>query len=121
MINMSNIVNTILVAFLILAVISPFIIIPIVLCYNSYIKKYQRSVNNNLNEKEVRAFIRILRVGPLLKYDKKWELLIETFNKVNKSKNISFESKKELLNILTKKGCNIEGIKINKGTMKGNE
>jgi len=111
---MTNAINQILVFFLIVAMVSPFILFPFVLCYNSIVKKYQIRVERNINERTVRDFVRILKFGPLLKYEKKFDLLIETFYKINKSKNISIENKKELYNILIKKGCTIEGIKYNK-------
>lgn len=111
---MSNIINVILVVFLLVALLIPFILIPIVLCYNSIVKKYQRKAERDTKEDTARGLIRILKFGPLLKYDKKFELFIETFNKINKSKKISIETKKELYNILTKKGCKIEGTKFNK-------
>lgn len=111
---MSNLFNIVLIAILVIAIVSPFVIIPCILFYNSIIKKYQLKVNREISDKNVKAFIKVLKIGPLLKYDKKWELLNETFYKVNKSKKVSIDSKKELYQILSKKGCKIEGVSFSK-------
>lgn len=109
---MPNTINVILVIFLLITLLSPFIIIPMIFSYNSIIKKYQRRVDRDTNEDTVRNLIKILKFSPLLKYEKKLDSFIETFKKVNKSKSISTISKKELYDILIKKGCNMEGIKL---------
>lgn len=110
---MTELINIILVSILIIALVLPFIFIPVIIIYNSIVKRYELRVNIDINEKNVKAFIRVLSFGPMLKHDKKWEALSKTFYSVNKSDQVSTDSKNKLFDILIKKGCKLDKVKIN--------
>ncbi len=109
-----NIVNKILVLFLALMIVLPIIIIPLVLLYNKITTIKERELDNETTEKNLDVFIRLIKFGPLTKYDEKFERLEKTFKKVYKTKDIPFDKKLKLYNILIKKGCNPSNIQCNK-------
>lgn len=111
---MGNVINIILVVFLVAVLVSPIIFIPVTLIYNSRVKSIRFKVDMDMNNKNVKKLIRILKFGPLTKYDKKWEYLINTFNDVNKSKNIDRDLKEELYDVLVKRGCKESELRFNK-------
>lgn len=109
-----NIINVLLVVSILVIFILPFIVIPIVLFINSRLKRKQDWVNIDPSDDTVRKYIKVLKITPLLKYDKKFETFGETFNTVNKNKNISKELKKELYDLYIKKGCDSSFLSSNK-------
>lgn len=109
-----EIINRILVFLLITAIIAPIIIIPIILFYNSRVNRRRFKMEFDPCDKTVKNFIRVLRRGPLTKYEKKWEVFTETFNIISKNKNIDYKLKKELYDVLVERGCKEKDLKLKK-------
>lgn len=101
-----QIVNIILVTILVLAIIMPFIFIPIVLIYNYKINSIQARLEGKVTERTVQVFIVWFTFGPLMKSEPRWKRLIETFKRVNNSKDVSDETKKRLYEVYKNRGCN---------------
>lgn len=102
--------NRILVLFLLAAIIAPIIIIPIILIYNSRVNRRRFKMEFDPCDESVKKFISVLKWGPLTKYDKKWEVFTQTFNVISKDGNINYSLKKELYDVLIKRGCNEEDL-----------
>lgn len=109
-----GIINKILVIFLICAVLTPIIIIPIILIYNSIVNRRRFKLELQPSNKTIVKFIKILRKGPLTKYDKKWENFTKTFNEISKCKDIDYKLKKELYDVLIMRGCKEKELKLRK-------
>lgn len=109
-----EIINKILVIFLICAILAPIIIIPIILIYNSIVNRRRFKLELDPSNKTALKFINILKKGPLTKYDKKWENFTRTFNEISKSKNIDYNLKKELYDVLIMRGCEKKDLKLRK-------
>ena len=101
-----NIINIILVCFLGLAIIIPIIFIPIAILYNFNITRLLKKVQKDTNERTVQTFMVWFMFGPLFNYGKMWNNLIETFKLIDKSDNISKETKDKLFDVYKRKGCN---------------
>lgn len=100
-----NIVNIILAVFLLVAIIALPVSIIVILTYNTIVKKKQNKLDMNVNDNNVKAFIKVIKFGPFLKNDKISDSLKETYKKVKKNKKVNNNLKNELYNVLLKKGC----------------
>lgn len=99
------IVNQIL-FFLVLAIlVFPIIFIIVMVIYNGRVNKRIKALQREVNEKNVRKFIKTSKFGPFGRFEKRWEMLIDMFKAVNKSKKIPYELKEELYEVLVKRGC----------------
>lgn len=100
-----NIINIILVIFLLGAIISLPVFVIVVLVYNTKVKKKQNKLDSEVNDDNVKAFIKIIKFGPFLKNDKIYDSLKTTYKKVKKNTKVNKNLKNELYNVLIKKGC----------------
>lgn len=100
-----NIINIILVIFLLGAIISLPVFVIVVLVYNTKVKKKQNKLDSEVNDDNVKAFIKIIKFGPFLKNDKIYDSLKATYKKVKKNTKVNKNLKNELYNVLIKKGC----------------
>ena len=106
-----NIINIILVCFLGVAIILPIILIPIAILYNFNITRLLKKVQKDTNERTVQTFMVWFMFGPLFNYGKMWNALISTFKVVDKSENVSKETKDKLFEVYKRKGCNPRKVK----------
>lgn len=106
-----NIINVLLVVCIVTLVLLPIVVMPIVLFINSRLKRKQEWVIIEPNEENLKKYMKVLRIVPLLKYDKKFETFGETYKTVKKSKEINKELKEELYNLYIQKGCDESFLK----------
>ena len=106
-----NIVNIVLVIFLFGSIIFLPISVILILIYNTIVKKKQNKLDMNINNDNVKAFIKVIKFGPFLKNDKIFDSLKSTYKKVKKNRNVNKNLKNELYNVLLKKGCSKKDLK----------
>lgn len=122
-----NIIDIILVALLFIILLIPIFIvvvfIPMTLLYNFQIRRLQKKIAEDVNERNVQKFTAWFIFGPLLKSGKRWNSLIKTFEKVNSNKEIRDETKEGLYNAFKNRDCNPGklNLKNNKKTTKKNK
>ena len=108
------IINLILFLFMVVALVGPFIVISVVLIFNSIVKRKIRQVEKNPSSENVKNITKIIKYGPVTKHRKKWEMMTNMFNKVSNSENVDYNSKEELYAQLVNKGCKISELKLKK-------
>lgn len=69
---------------------------------------------NNLNDDNLKKYIKTLIKVSIKNSPDSWREIRSVFYQINNSQKISFELKKQLYNILIKKGCYLNDIKIRK-------
>ena len=105
------IVNQILFFLALAILVFPIIFIIVMVIYNGRVNKRIKALQREVNEKNVRKFkktskfIKTSKFGPFGRFEKRWEMLIDMFKAVNKSKKIPYELKEELYEVLVKRGC----------------
>lgn len=111
-----NVIDIILVVFVFIAFLIPvfvvIVLIPITLLYNFQIKRLQKKIAEDVNERNVQKFTVWFIFGPLLKSSKRWDNLIKTFKIVNNNKEIRDETKERLYNAFKNRDCNPGELKL---------
>ena len=108
---MTIIIGRILTAILFIAIITPILILVIVPSYNSYVKSKQRKLDAWPSNENLIPFMKALKHGPLTKYDQKSESFGETYKTIYRNAKIDSNLKKELYDLLLKKGCKEKDLK----------
>lgn len=78
------------------------------------IKKLIEKFSNSVSNEQVEKLIKMIRKYKLHNVPEVWNTLRAGFTLVNNSEEVSYELKKELMNVLLSKGVNLGNVKIHK-------